>query len=119
MDIIHIPPSLVLGCNNQVSANALCDFVEETTGHPLDLMQSGFCNGDKDNHGAGYGYGYPHGCGYGDGYGAGYGSGRGYGSGYGDSQFFGNGSGCGYNYGEFDGSGSGLWATMVMTTTIN
>lgn len=107
MDIIYIPLSLVLGCNKPDSVHALIDFVEEETGSPLHLMQSGFsdCEAKYPN-----GYGYFYGDYYGDGWGRGdnyrinnrqgVGSGEGYGDGWG------HGRGYGYGYGYLDGDGA-------------
>ena len=39
---IYIPPALVLGCNKPHSIGILSDWIEEQTGHPLDLDQSGW-----------------------------------------------------------------------------
>lgn len=123
MDIIYVPPSLVLGCNNPISFNVLLDFIEETTGHQLDLKQTGFSTGSNrifdsasdgfvwDGKGSGHDYGNSlsfdlHGDGHGFGYGFynlyGNGNGRGYGS------YDGDGYGCGNIYGIHDGGGHGF-----------
>lgn len=112
MDIIYIPPSLVLGCNNPVSVNALSDFIEEATGIPLDLMQSGFCDGPnytrlhiyfEYNKGDGRNYGLKNG----DGISYGRPNGNGYSREYdqvdASGQVDGNGTGRGYGYEDGDG----------------
>ena len=106
MDIIYIPPSLVLGCNDPISVNALSDFIEEATGRPLDLIQSGFCDSNKNNYGSG--------CDNynGSGYGAGQirlgGHGRGDGDGFYYGNFCGDGRGDGYSYDYIGGDGIGF-----------
>ena len=79
---MNIPSALVLGCNDPVAVNVLSDFIEEATGHPLALMQSGYDDGSGNGYGNGYGGGYD--CGYRNG----------------------DGDGCGDGYGYSDGNGS-------------
>lgn len=106
--MFHIPPALVLGCNNPVSLNPLKDFIEEVTGFEPDFQQSGYSDGDGVRNSDGIGYAHE--------YGSSTGCGRGHGRNYGlvTSHGFGithsNGRGNGYNYGyswNEDDSGNG------------
>ena len=99
---IYVPPSLVLGCNTPCTIGVLSDFIEEQTGQPLDLDQSGWSeandNYDEDSY-----YLNVYVCNYGDGIGYGdtYVDGNGYGEGCG---FI---TGDGYEYGDCEGDGYG------------
>ena len=100
---IHIPPALVLGCNTPHGIGVLSDWIEEQTGFPLDLDQSGWS--DKNGIGAGYGYGRPNiNSGYGNG--CGYGFDRSY---YCDGDGYGSGDCYGFfsSYGSLCGDGRG------------
>ena len=97
-----IPIALILGCNDPIAVNVLSDFIEETTGHPLDLIQSGYDDGCQQRYGYSYGYGcdcgYHNGDGCGDAYGYihtrdGYGNGQGYHNGDGNGDGYGDGNG--------------------------
>ena len=112
-DPIITPPALVRGCNTPHGINVLSDWIEEQTGHPFDVDQSGwdtiypyYFNGtcmNYENTSLGH-------TGFGDGCKDKYG-GRAWnrdGYGYGDGDGYGNSQGDGWGYGHYgreDGSG--------------
>lgn len=101
-DPINIPSALVLGCNTPHGIGVLSDWIEEQTGFPLIVDQSGWSDNKYGQDGCG------NGCGYGDDYGNGCGFGNIWIYGYG--QYDGNGKGCaGYNSGRSTtSSGNGV-----------
>ena len=104
---IYIPPALVLGCNTPTSIGVLSDYIQEQTGHPLVINESGWSDFVKHVNTSGYGYGYGYGYGSNNSYvmtnSSGYGNGCGYK--YGSSN--GNGYGYGYNFGCGYGNSNG------------
>ena len=94
-DPITVPPALVRGCNTPYSVGVLSDWIEEQTGYPLDLDQSGWDDVYKYN--SNYTDGYGDGCGYGISYGSDNGDGDGFGWDY-NRNYNGDGYGCEFNY---------------------
>ena len=106
------PESLVRGCNDPVSIGVLSDWIEEQYGFSLDLIQSGWSNGDSVNYINNFIYGFDNELESGNGHGNGYNKGNGYGYGYGGYGSLGIainrggngfGSGAKHGYGHLDG----------------
>ncbi len=74
-----VPPALVLGCNTPHGINVLSDWIEEQTGHALNINDSGWSASNEfdfsfgNGHSDGYGI-FEDGCGDGHGYGDQHGS---------------------------------------------
>lgn len=119
---MHIPPSLVLGCNTPHGIGVLSDWLEEQMGFAPDFIGHGWTTNQSDQIFMREDYGDPDGDGFGHGYGYGYAvyaivggiglygnagtNGRGDGSACG--LISGDGTGYGLLYGDGVGSGHGF-----------